>query len=200
MAITSIKTGSSFTNLKKYNDFLAGNTAYNPPNFYSLATVSVGAGGSSAITFSSIPSGYKHLQIRAIVRTNRSAGVDIMSMRMNSDTGNNYADHLVYGDGANVQLDRNSSYGKINIQRVASDNLNNGVVSPFVIDILDYTNTNKNTTVRYLGGYDANGSGRMVFGSGLWLNTDAITTITLEGLEFSSNYNQYSRFTLYGVR
>ena len=86
---------------------LAGNTAYNPPNFYSLATTLVGAGGSSTVTFSSIPSGYKHLQIRAIARTNRSAGVDIMSMRMNSDTGNNYADHLVYGDGANAQTDRN---------------------------------------------------------------------------------------------
>jgi len=200
MAITSIKTGSSFTNLKKYNDFLAGNAPYIPPNFYSLATVSVGAGGSSAITFSSIPSGYKHLQIRALARTNRSAGVDIMSMRMNSDTGNNYADHLVYGDGSSAQTDRNSSYGKINIQRVASDNLNSGIFSPFVIDILDYANTNKNKTVRYLGGYDANGSGRSVFGSGLWLNTSAITTITLEGLEYSSNYNQYSRFTLYGIR
>ena len=50
MAITSIKTGSSFTNLIKYNDFLAGNTAYNPipPNSYeSIATVTVGSGGSA---------------------------------------------------------------------------------------------------------------------------------------------------------
>lgn len=122
-----------------------------------------------------------------------------MSMRMNSDTGNNYSDHLVYGDGSTVQTDRNSTYGTINIQRVASDNLSASIFSPFVIDILDYTNTNKYKTVRYLGGYDANGSGRSVFGSGLWQNTSAVTTITLDS-PYSSSYNQYSRFTLYGVR
>ena len=169
-------------------------------SFESIATSTVGAGGATTITFSSIPSSFQHLQIRVLARTNRSGGVDIMSMRMNSDTGNNYADHLVYGDGASVTTDRNSSYGKINIQRVASDNLSANIFSPFVIDILDYANTNKNKTVRYLGGYDANGSGRMVFGSGLWQNTSAVTSITLEGLEFSSSYNQYSSFALYGIK
>jgi hypothetical protein len=199
MATSRVSTSSILQGFPKSRSLLIGNPAFIPSNFYSLATTLVGSGGASAITFSSIPSGYKHLQIRAIARTNRSAGVDIMSMRMNSDTGNNYADHLVYGDGSSAQTDRNSSYGTINIQRVASDNLNNGIVSPFVIDILDYTNTNKNKTVRYLGGYDANGSGRCVFGSGLWLNTSAVTTITLDS-PFASNFTQYSRFTLYGVR
>jgi len=172
----------------------------NATSFESIATTTVGAGGATTITFSSIPSGYQHLQIRVLARSNRTAGVDIMSMRMNSDTGNNYSDHLVYGNGANVQTDRNSTYGKINIQRLASDNLSASIFSPFVIDILDYGNTNKYKTIRYLGGYDANGSGRAAFGSGLWQSTSAITSITLEGLEYSSNYNQYSSFALYGIK
>jgi hypothetical protein len=194
MSISSVKTGAIGDSL------LAGNAAYDPGDFQSIATTTVGAGGATTITFSSIPSTYQHLQIRVLARTNRSAGVDIMSMRMNSDTGNNYADHLFYGDGSSVQTDRNSSYGKINIQRVASDNLSASIFSPFVIDILDYANTNKNKTIRYLGGYDANGSGRSVFGSGLWQNTAAVTSITLEGLEYTSNYNQYSSFALYGIK
>jgi hypothetical protein len=169
-------------------------------DYASIATTTVGAGGAATITFSSIPSTYQHLQIRVLARTNRSAGVDIMSMRMNSDTGNNYSDHLVYGDGSTVQTDRNSTYGKINIQRVASDNLSASIFSPFVIDILDYANSNKYKTIRYLGGFDANGSGRSAFGSGLWQNTAAITSITLEGLEYTSNYNQYSSFALYGIK
>ena len=169
-------------------------------SYESIATTTVGAGGATTITFSSIPSTYQHLQIRVLARTNRSAGTDIMSMRMNSDTGNNYADHLVYGDGSSAQTDRNSTYGKINIQRVASDNLSASIFSPFVIDILDYANTNKYKTIRYLGGFDANGSGRIGLGSGLWQNTAAVTSITLEGLEFSSNYNQYSSFALYGIK
>lgn len=194
MSVSSVKTGAIGDSL------LVGNAAYIPTDFESIATTTVGAGGASTITFSSIPSTYQHLQLRVIARTNRTAGVDIMSMRMNSDTGNNYADHLLYGDGSTMQTDRNSSYGKINIQRVASDNLSASMFSIFVIDILDYANTNKNKTVLYLGGYDANGSGRSVFGSGLWQNTSAVTSITLEGLEYTSSYNQYSRFALYGIK
>ena len=194
MAVISIK------NKTKSGSLLVGNAPFIPTDFESIATVTVGSGGASSITFSSIPSTYQHLQIRAIARSNRTAGVDIMSMRMNSDTGNNYSDHLLYGDGSSAQTDRNSTYGKINIQRLASDNLSASIFSGFVIDILDYTNTNKYTTIRYLGGYDANGSGRVGIGSGLWQNTSAITTITLEGLEYSSNYNQYSSFALYGIK
>jgi hypothetical protein len=168
--------------------------------FESIATTTVGAGGATTITFSSIPSTYTHLQIRALARTNRTAGVDIMSMRMNGVTSNSYSDHLLYGDGTTVQTDRNSTYSRINIQRVASDNLSASIFSIFTIDILDYANTNKYKTVRYMGGYDANGSGRACLGSGLFQNTSAITSITLEGLEYTSNYNQYSQFSLYGIK
>ena len=175
-------------------DYTRVTTAY-----ASIATTTLSS-TTATITFSSIPATYTHLQLRVLARTNRSAGTDLMSMRMNSDTGNNYADHLFYGDGSSVIIDGNNTYGKINIQRVASDNLSASIFSGFVIDILDYANTNKYKTIRYLGGFDANGSGRVAFGSGLWQNTAAITSITLEGLEFSSSYNQYSQFALYGIK
>jgi len=177
----------------------AQQSAFVVGDYESIATTTVGAGGSSTITFSSIPSTYTHLQIRAIARTNRTAGVDIMSTRMNGVTSNSYSDHLLYGDGTTVQTDRNSTYGTINIQRVASDNLSASIFSIFTIDILDYANTNKYKTVRYMGGYDANGSGRACFGSGLFQNTSAITSITLESA-YSSSYNQYSQFALYGIK
>jgi len=166
--------------------------------YESITTTTLGT-ATATITFSSIPATYQHLQIRVLARSDRSAGVDIISMNMNSDTGNNYSDHLVYGDGANVQTDRNSTYATINIQRLASDNLSANIFSDFVIDILDYADTNKYKTIRYLGGYDANGSGRVNLGSGLWQNTSAVTTITLTSA-YSSNYKQYSSFALYGIK
>lgn len=175
------------------------NSIANATSYESIATTTVGAGGAATITFSSIPSTYTHLQIRAIARTNRSAGVDIMSTRMNGVTSNSYSDHLLYGDGTTAQTDRNSTYGSINIQRVASDNLSSSIFSVFTIDILNYANTNTYKTVRYIGGYDANGSGRACFGSGLFQNTSAITSITLESA-YSASYNQYSQFALYGIR
>jgi hypothetical protein len=169
-------------------------------DYESIATVTVGSGGAASVEFTSIPSTYSHLQVRVLARSDRSAGVDIVSLRMNNDTGGNYADHLLYGDGSSAQTDRNTSASKINIQRLASDNLSASIFSGFVIDILDYANTNKYKTIRYLGGFDANGSGRISLGSGLWQSTSAITSLKFQGLEYSSNYKQYSTFALYGIK
>lgn len=179
--------------------FASANQGAAATSFESIATTTVGAGGTSTITFSSIPSTYTHLQLRVLGRSTRSAGVDILSMQMNSDTGSNYADHVLYGDGSTVQTDLNINYATINIQRLASSFLSSNIFSGFVIDILDYKNTNKNKTVRYLSGYDANGSGRVLFGSGLWRSTSAITSLSLFS-PYSENFVQYSTFALYGIK
>jgi len=194
MAVVSIK------NKLRRGNLLVGNDAYDPGGMVPIATTVVGSGGAANVEFTSIPSTYTHLQIRVLARSDRSAGVDIVSLRMNNDTGGNYADHLLYGDGSSAQTDRNTSASKINIQRLASDNLSASIFSGFVIDILDYANTNKYKTIRYLGGFDANGSGRIGLGSGLWQSTSTITSLKFQGLEFSSNYKEFTTFALYGIK
>jgi hypothetical protein len=69
----------------------------------------------------------------------------------------------------------------------------------YVIDILDYANTNKNKTIRSLAGSDANGSGTIWFGSIAWLSTSAITSLSFN-IESGSNFTQYSSFALYGIK
>ena len=69
-------------------------------SYESIATTTVGALGASSVTFSSIPSTYKHLQLRWIARSNRVAAQDFVDIRLNSDTGANYSAHLLYGDGS----------------------------------------------------------------------------------------------------
>jgi len=193
MAVVSIK------NKLRRGNLLVGNDPYIPPDFESIATYTVGSGGASSITFSSIPSTYAHLQLRAFVRTTRTGGPDILGVRYNSDSGNNYADHLLYGDGSSAQVDKDTSYPQQNVHRISSDADTTGIFSGFVIDILDYANTNKYTTLRSLGGYDANGSGRTVFNSGLWMNTNAVNSIYLFSV-YSENFKQYSHFALYGIK
>jgi hypothetical protein len=68
-----------------------------------------------------------------------------------------------------------------------------------VTDILDYTNTSKNTTVRALGGADANGSGSIDLTSAAWLNTNAVTSITLT-TNNGSTFTAGSSFALYGIK
>ena len=168
-------------------------------DYESIATTTVGAGGAATITFSSIPSTYQHLQIRGIGRSNRSAANDEMILRYNSDNGANYATHRLYGDGSSTgsQGFTSQSYALIGDMPAASGLSNTFATT--VVDVLDYANTNKNTTTRILAGRDENGTGYLWFNSNLWLNTSAVSTITILPAN-GTGFVQYSQFALYGIK
>lgn len=150
-------------------------------DYESIATTTVGAGGTSTITFSSIPSTYKHLQLRA-------SGANGGTIRFNGDTTTtNYRYHYLSGDGATA-----GSGTAQNAYWPVSGSVNRTVD---ILDILDYSNTSKNKTLRTLGGWDNNGSGEVWISSDLWLNTAAISSIVISG-----TFAQYSSFALYGVK
>jgi len=160
-----------------------------------LATVSVGSGGSSSVSFSSIPSGYNHLQLRAYVLTSGSITTDVVT-QFNGDTGANYSSHYFDGNGTTVY-----SGGSANLTSVYAISQGNATYpSVAILDILDYSNTNKYKTTRSLLGVDANGTTSQFAGiySGSWRNTAAITSINLTA--GSGSFNQYSTFVLYGVK
>jgi hypothetical protein len=167
-------------------------------SYESIATTTVGAGGSASITFSSIPATYTHLQIRAFCKcTTADSNVQSIFGQFNSDTGSNYARHFINGSGSAVGTNGYASQTSM----FFGTNINANATSVFaanVIDILDYANTNKYKTTRSLSGVDNNGTGYVQFMSGLWMNTAAVTSITI--LPNSDNFAQYSSFALYGIK
>ena len=176
------------------------NSIANATAYQSIATVTVGAGGSSSVTFSSIPSTYTHLQIRFLARTARANQEDNIQLRFNSDSAGNYAAHVLYGDGATAGSFSDGTSITFNTRSVvAAASATSGVFGGGLIDILDYTNTSKNTTVRSLNGYDNNGAGQVRLSSGLWMNTAAITSITILSAN-AANLSEYSSLALYGIK
>ena len=172
-------------------------------SYESIATVNVSSAVSS-VSFTSIPSTYSHLQIRCLTRLS-GTGSDQTAfwIQLNSDTGNNYTYHGLRGDGATA-----SSYGAAGQSATVlgyqpEGGYTSGIFAPYVIDILEYTNSNKFKTVRSLGGYDTNNTGteKGVIGtfSGLWQSGSTITSITLFGSS-PRNIVQYSSFALYGIK
>jgi len=159
----------------------------------SIATVTVGAGGSSTISFTSIPSTYTHLQLRGIAK-HSSSGV-WSSIKFNSDsTGGNYYAHRLYGNGSSTGVEATAGDG--NGARLTT--IYNTQFMGFVLDILDYANTNKNKTCRNLSGFDANGSGELNYMSQLWASTSAINRIDIS--VSSGSMVQYTTFALYGIK
>lgn len=167
-----------------------------PNSYESISTVSVGSGGVSSVDFSSIPSTYKHIQIRGIFQTTKNADSQ-MYTRFNGDTANNYSYHGLYGTGSAV-----GSGGSGLINTGAWGNCGPTTASVFttvVMDILDYADTNKYKTVRVLTGYDNNGSGLIYLSSFGWRSTSAISSMSIFCAN-SGTTQQYSRFALYGIK
>ena len=172
-------------------------------SMFPIGAVTVPSAGAATITFSSIPSTYKHLQIRLIARSGRSDG-DAAAGGIYIQLNSNFltAQHQLRGNGSSISAS-GSSGGLTNgtiIIWVPATGASAGIFGAGIVDILDYANTNKTKVVRILGGDDLNGSGYLAMTSGLWNSTSAITSITFGSTDGVGNIPQYSSFALYGIK
>jgi hypothetical protein len=185
----------------------AGTPPIPPTSYESIATVTVGAGGASSITFSSIPSTYKHLQIRTIATTPGTSSIYDQTT-FNSDTGSNYSYHTLQGSGSAASASAGTSQSYIRLFTWGAGPYGAGTTgwpAVGIADILDYADTNKYKTTRGLGGGDSNSTSQpsiIGLASGSWRNTNAITSITLTAFAVGSatTFAQYSSFALYGIK
>ena len=174
-------------------------------SFESIQT-GVGTGSNSTITFSSIPSTYKHLQIRGLYMSNNGTD-DRMNMlvKFNGDTTSTNMAHVLRGrnDGVASFSDARGSGNFVvwssGYSSVSTSYLIGGVS---IIDIHDYASTSKYKTVRSLSGVEDNsvsdGSAAIVLSSALWENTSAIDSITLTSQ--AGNFTTRTSFALYGIK
>jgi hypothetical protein len=174
--------------------------AFTPESGYdSLASITLSASATS-IVFAGIPSGYKHLQIRAMHRATTGAGDGTVYMQFNGDSASNYSWHRLYGYGSSAGADASTSTTSIAAGQSMGATPSLQGFSAMISDILDYTNTSKYKTVRSLSGTDLNGdaSGAVFYNSGSWRSTSAVTSITITTNETA--FATYSSFALYGVK
>ena len=161
---------------------------------YDLLETTTLASAASSVTFSGLGSysDYAHLQIRGVVKTTRDSTSDSMSIRFNSDSGSNYANHRLRGNGSTVSSANNINDTSIEIGNIVGNSTSN-VFAPFVLDLVDFQGT-KNHTTRTLVG-----SSSIELYSGLWRDTSSLTSI-----EFiqavGPNWQVGSRWSLYGIR
>ncbi len=162
-------------------------------NALTLISTQVLSSGASSVTFSSIPSTYKHLQIRAAITD--SSGAGIVQMQYNSDTGSNYSWHYLAANGSSV-----TSYNGTTTTAMRNTlyywGIQNAIPTGLILDILDYSSTTKYKTSRAFSGAAGTSANEMGIFSGLWQNTAAVSSIRLFT---GGTYNAGSRFSLYGV-
>lgn len=167
-------------------------------NALELISTQVLVSTATSITFSSIPSTYKHLQLRMASKTGNASSTATWLLRANNDSGNNYSYHSLYGTGSSVVSTGAGTYSTLGLLYMNANDPGASVFSTNIVDILDYANTNKNKTSRIFGGRAQSVSPQVTLASGAWYNTAAINRLDLVSLD-GTPLSIGSRFSLYGV-
>jgi hypothetical protein len=170
-----------------------------PSGAYDSIATANGSGG--GVTFTSIPQTYTHLQLRIITKS-QGAGTDFYNWRFNGNaTSGNYRTHTLLGTGSSASSYSNTTGNTSAFIPTENPGTNaTNVFAAIIIDILDYADTNKYTTMRTVAGWDANGTGQVSLSSGVWLNTSAVTSIAIGGYNTDLTYSGNASYALYGIK
>ena len=145
------------------------------------------------VTFGGIPQNYKHIQLKGQIMT---SGATNPTWSVNSDsTSSRYRGHHFWGTGATSSSNAQAGYNGVYF----GYNPSATYPSVFTMDWIDYAHTSKFKTFKGFAGSDTNGGTvEVALWSGLYMSTDAINSITLNGN--SANFVSGSVFSLYGIR
>jgi hypothetical protein len=151
-----------------------------------LATVTLGASASS-VTFSSIPATYRDLIL--VVNGKSVTSQANLTTRFNADSGSNYTYVEMYGNGSSAI----SSAAPLTYAYSGNLFTNLGMT---IIQYMDYSATDKHKTLLSRSSTSANQVGAIAT---RWANTAAITSLQVQALDSTNNFDTGSTFSLYGV-
>jgi hypothetical protein len=144
--------------------------------------------GTSDITFSSIPGTYTDL--RLVLSMQAVSGSLQPALTLNGDTGTNYSNTRLVGDGSSATSARQTSQTEMTL----SNNVTATTVPAiFIADIFSYAGST-NKTVLCEAGSTSHVERKVL----LWRNTAAITTIKIN--VYGVNVASGSTITLYGIK
>ena len=166
---------------------------------YESIASATGTGSSGTITFSSIPSTYKHLQIRLLARSTQTGVSNISALiQCNGDTGSNYARHTLLGNGASAVANATSSSSLMTLFRITAADATANTMGVGIVNIQDYESTTKYKTLRSISGQDENGVGSIRLQSGLWQSTSAINSLSI--YLSTDSFTTSTVVALYGIK
>lgn len=163
---------------------MAAGSTYTP-----IATTTLGSAAAS-YTFSSIPSTYTDL---ILVANTIMTAADYISIQVGNgsvDTGSNYSQTGIYGNGTTATSNRGSNQTTADVGYASTSVCNH------IVHFQNYSNTSTNKT--FLSRSN-NTSIQTTAGVNLWRSTSAINTIKV--LTYGGQtYAAGTTFTLYGIQ
>jgi hypothetical protein len=158
------------------------------PTYTPLAEVTLSSSASS-VTFSSIPATYRDLVVVFV-----AAGSTTLQgrVRLNGDTGSNYNYVRMSGSGSAATSASAASQTSGFLSAIAQATTTGAL--QMNINIMDYSATNKHTTIISRADQSANGTEAF---ANRWANTAAVTSVQI--LTSTGNWASGTTATLYGI-
>lgn len=166
-----------------------------------IYTQTVGVGGAGSVTFNNIPQNYTDLKILISSRQGDEVGARGIALRVNGSSQGYSSTQLNFANGS---VTGGNLWGNSN------DFLNLGISGGPLYTINNFSN-NSYYISRYSQGAFKNiwadgvmesnsaTSSYIRFGSGVWKNTDPVSSVTLFPFGFNGFFAEGSTFTLYGI-
>lgn len=177
---------------------LLGGAAYRNGDFELISTALLGSSAAS-VTFTGLDAnaaGYKHLQLRATMRTDYATSYANLYAKLNNDTvAANYSYHELFGLGSSVTSTGYGSSYPPTVTYIPGSTVTSGSFNTSIIDIVDFSSSVKSKTIKTLSGI---GGSIIESSSVAWHSTSALTAIELRPV--FGNFIIGCRFSLYGIR
>jgi hypothetical protein len=162
-----------------------------------LGRADVGSGGAATIEFSNISSSYSDLVIHLSVRGNQASAWDWLTIAFNGNAAN-YSSRRFYGSGSSVSSNSQSTSSYIENGLINGNSSTSNIFANVLIYISNYAgSSNKIISIESVSENNAT-EAYILGGAGLWSNTSAISSITLDSAA-GGTWQQYSSATLYGI-
>ena len=161
-----------------------------------ISTVTVGAGGSASISFTSIPQTYTDLMMVVSCRSNIASALSIMNLYLNNNGSSIYSQRNLDADGSSTGSNSASGQSTMVFPQTGASATSNTFGSASIY-IPNYTNaTNKSVSIDSVMENNATAS-YLRLTAGLFAST---TTVSQLDILFSGGtIVQYSTASLYGI-
>ena len=163
--------------------------------YYRLGSYTVGSGGITEVDFTSIPQTYTDLLVKTSTNGNT---LEVIRMRFNSVSSSDYTQKVLRGTGAATASFSNAGWDSLTRLSPSYNNEGANIFSNNEYYIPNYTgSTTKSVSGDSVTEANATTAYQILY-AGLLNNSSAITSINF--ISGSGDFNQYSTFTLYGIK
>lgn len=169
-----------------------------PSTFVKIASTTVGSGGASNITFSDIPGTYTDLSLYLSGRYSNAGTQATLWISQINGSSSSLSNRWIRGSGSSIFTSSDAS-GGIYVGQVNASSSTSNTFTNINMYFPEYAGSKNKSVIIDAVQENNQTEAYMGFSGGLWANTAAITSITIDP-DGANSFAENTTATLYGIK